>query len=155
MVRVKYRYIVCQIMFNDASNNASKRFEKGGGEIFAKDIQLAIRESIQEVYGDSGMGEFGDTTFVKFFDSENSHMAVIRTSRGSERNVMFCLSCVCKIKSSDLVFRTLSVNSCSRTCIKSLRRVVKLYVNNARRIVDDQKPLMIAAIDKLIIAADL
>jgi len=99
--------------------------------ISSKDIQTSIREIMVELYGEVGAGNCGNNSVVKFFDSENSLIFVIRTPREGETQIRFALSCVKSVKDKkDLIIRTLSVNSCPRTCMAELRRIFQIYYSD-------------------------
>lgn len=140
MVRIKNRFIIVQLLenINTASygkklnpSNSNNSSTSSGNEVLAKDIQSSVRDKIQELFGDIGAGEFGEMTFVRFYDPQISNIVVLRTPRGAEKNVMFALSSISKIKARELTFRTVSLHGCSRTCIKSLRNLTAIIVNES------------------------
>lgn len=120
MVRVKNRYIVAQLLFNAGSKEKLN-------DINARDIQMALREKISELYGDVGVGAFGNSTFVKFYESQHSKIFVVRTTRESQGEAHLALSCIAKIKDADLTVRSLVVHSCSRTCTAGLTTFITKY----------------------------
>ncbi len=123
MVRLKNRFIVGQVVWNNGSKD---KFS----DICLKDIQLALRDKIIELFGDVGVGEFGNSTTVKFLDSEFSKIFVFRTTRDCQSNAHFALSCITKLKDVDVTLRSLSVHSCPRTCVEGLKTVFGVFFAN-------------------------
>ncbi len=120
MVRVKNRYIIAQLMWNSGSK---EKFD----ELLSRDIQSVLRDKIVELFGDVGVGEFGNSTLVKYFESQYSKILVIRTTRESQQNAHLALSCITKIKEIDVTLRSISVHSCPRTCAESLKTLLGVY----------------------------
>lgn len=140
MVRLKHRYITAQILPNERTFSSSS---SSGDSLNQNMLQSTLRDKIRNLFGDVGSGDFGGSTYVRFFDSEYSQIMVIRTTREGESNVHFALSCITKIESSNakggsntdsindsFIIRTLCVNSCVRTCMKSLRETFKVYLDH-------------------------
>jgi RNase P/RNase MRP subunit POP5 len=119
MVRLKNRYIIAQ-----AVNSYGKNYEIG-----SNDIQTSLREKIRELFGDIGFGEYGNNTYVRFFDPK-SKIFVVRTTRDGESNTHLSMSCVTKVKELSFVLRSLNVKSCTRTCIATLQNILLIYYNN-------------------------
>lgn len=137
MVRLKHRYITAQILPNE--QNAFSKSVSVNQNMF----QTNLRDKIKELFGDVGSGDFGGSTFVRFFDTQYSQIMVIRTTRDGEIKVHFALSCITKIEStisskvassinnnSEFIIRTLAVNSCVRTCMASLRDILQTYIEH-------------------------
>eukprot|EP01041_Mallomonas_annulata_P003521 gene3520-7006_t len=112
MVRLKYRWLVTQILFEHASTTY---------EMAAQDIQNSIREKIQILFGDVGMGNFGNSTMVRFYD-KYTNIIILRTPRESLEDVWFALSCLTAITKNTTTMRVLHVSGSNRTCID--------YMNN-------------------------
>lgn len=113
MVRIKNRFILAEIMLPPSLGRKS---QEAHIHLSVKDIQNAIREKIKELYGDIGVGDLGNSTVVKYFDRELSHIFILRTLRENQIKVHFAISCINKIKDVDLTIRTIVIKSCPRTC---------------------------------------
>jgi RNase P/RNase MRP subunit POP5 len=131
MVRIKNRYIIGQIMLPSQ--------KKKGGElidskplILMKDLQSSLKDKVAELFGEIGAGEFGNSTVIKYFDSENSLVFVVRMPRESEQQVHMAISCVTAIRDkTDLVLRSLHVKSCPRTCTAALKETMIVYYSSS------------------------
>jgi hypothetical protein len=65
-------------------------------------------------------------TFIKYFNHE-SLIYVLRTPRESSHECIFSLMSVTEIKKINVVFRTLKVTSCQRTCLNNLIEVMMAH----------------------------
>ena len=110
MVRLKHRYLICQVLG-----------ESHQLEIDDKDVIFSLRSCIQTLFGDVGAGEFGNSAVVKLFDAK-SKIFVLRVSRESEIDMRFALSCVNTIKKSAAIIRTIATTGSTRTFKKQLTR---------------------------------
>lgn len=122
MVRLKHRYIVAQVIV-DTSN----KFQPSKTTVNSRDIQSVIRDKIQELYGDVGLGEFGQASYIKYYDAKFSNILVLKTTREAQVKVHFALSCISEVSEVHLMIRSLSVNSCPRTCMESLKKLFALH----------------------------
>ena len=120
MVRLKNRFLICQLMLNGGSK---EKFN----DLAAKDIQLALRDKISELFGDFGAGEFGSSTQVKIFESQFTKFVVIRTTRDNQHEAHLAVSSISRMKDVDITLRSLAVHSCPRTCLKSLKDLLSTY----------------------------
>ena len=122
MVRLKHRYVMGQVLADPTSSSTHV-------EITSRDIQAALNEMIQSLYGDVGTGSFGSNTSVKFYEPSFS-IYVIRTSREHLNQVQFALTCMNSVKKyANLVLRTIEVAGSARTCKVKLRDVLWRCVN--------------------------
>ena len=103
MVRLKNRYLVCQALPNISSKVQSRN------SLSARDIQAKLREIIQELYGDVGLGEFGQATYVRYFDPKYSNICVVKTTREAQTKVHFALSCITVVAEINVIFRSLLI----------------------------------------------
>mmetsp|Transcript_34600 Transcript_34600/g.35281 ORF Transcript_34600/g.35281 Transcript_34600/m.35281 type:complete len:142 (+) Transcript_34600:136-561(+) len=110
MVRLKHRWIVGQILFEPGDTVQ---------DFSSQDIQNAVREKINLLYGDMGMGMI-PSSLVRFYDAE-SHFFVVRTLRETLQNVWFALSCVTSVMKKNTTLRVLRVAGSSKTCTSYLR----------------------------------
>ena len=121
MVRVKHRYLICQVMLEPTGKQS---------DFSAKDILIAIKDRLQLLFGDIGSGTIGSHLIIKFFDAQ-SCIFVIRTMRDSVNDAWFALSCTNEIKKQACTIRCLNMCGCERTCFGDLKRLLEVYVRNA------------------------
>lgn len=133
MVRLKHRFIIAQIVL---APNA--KFQ-GKVSFAARDIQAALRTKINELYGDVGLGEFGQATYVRYHEGKYSNIFVVKTHRDAQVKVHFAMSCISELGGVPLCLRSLSVNSCPRTCLQSLKQLFTLYFQNCDIAVDNER----------------
>jgi RNase P/RNase MRP subunit POP5 len=124
MVRVKYRFIIAQLLSANQSDKERRITVK------LKDIQQSIKDKTQELYGDIGMGEIAQTTTAKYLDSHFSHIFIVKTLRELETEASFIISCINRIKDEDIVIRTISIKSCERTAIEEMKAILVKVVSN-------------------------
>lgn len=139
MVRVKYRFLICQLLpayYLDKDKNISG--------VKLKDLQQSIKDKIQELYGDIGVGEVGQATTVKYLESQFCHIFIVKTLRELENQVLFTLSCINKIKDVDVVIRTVTTRSCERTAVEDVKNIfqkafahVEIGEGDRTRMLDD------------------
>jgi len=115
MVRLRHRYLVGYILFDD---NSDRNFD-----ISLNDIQSSIREKMQTLLGDIGSGKYSAFTSVKYFD-KTTNIFVIRTPQQSFHEAWFSLSCITTLTKINVVLSVVRVASCGRTCAKYLRVVL-------------------------------
>ena len=123
-MRLKRRYIICQALAQDESDPAS------GEEYNARDLQNAIKEKVENLFGDIGLGSFGTSSMITVFDIKTK-IFVLRTPREAETNVRLALACITMVKAKSLILRTLGVAGCARTCIEKLRVTFNAQVLNS------------------------
>lgn len=150
MVRLKHRYIVAQVIV-DASN----KFQPAKTTVNARDIQSVIRDKIQELYGDVGLGEFGQASYIKYYDAKYSSILVLKTTRDAQIKVHFALSCISEVSEVHLMIRSLSVNSCPRTCMESLKKLFALHFAVAEFSSEAEKLNAVQVVEKNLAALEL
>ena len=123
-MRLKRRYIICQALAQEESDPAS------GEEYNARDLQNAIKEKVENLFGDIGLGSFGTSSMITIFDIKTK-IFVLRTPREAETNVRLALACITMVKAKSLILRTLGVAGCARTCIEKLRVTFNTQVLNS------------------------
>lgn len=120
-MRLKRRYIICQAL-------ASEEQESGAGDEYsARDLLSAIKEKVEALFGDIGVGCFGTLSIIPLFDLK-SKIFVLRTSREAETNMRFALSCITAVKNRILIIRTLAVSGCARSCTEKLHTTFQTLV---------------------------
>jgi len=150
MVRLKHRYIVAQVIV-DTSN----KFQPGKTSVNSRDIQSIIRDKIQELYGDVGLGEFGQASYIKYYDAKFSNILVLKTTREAQVKVHFALSCISEVAEVHLMIRSLSVNSCPRTCMESLKKLFTLHFAVAEFSSEAEKVNAAQVVEKNLAALEL
>ena len=123
-MRLKRRYIICQALAQEESDPAS------GEEYNARDLQIAIKEKVENLFGDIGLGSFGTSSMITVFDIKTK-IFVLRTPREAETNVRLALACITMVKAKSLILRTLGVAGCARSCIEKLRVTFNTQVLNS------------------------
>ena len=123
-MRLKRRYIICQALAYEESDAAN------GEEYNARDLQNAIKEKVESLFGEVGVGLFGTSSLVTVFDIK-SKIFVMRTSREAETNVRLAISCITMVKTKNLILRTLGVSGSVRTCSEKLRLSFSAVVANS------------------------
>jgi RNase P/RNase MRP subunit POP5 len=121
MVRLKHRYIIAQTVLGPTAKL------QGNLMLTSREIQSELRSKIHELYGDVGLGEFGQATYVRYLDGKYSSIFVVKTTREAQIKVHFALSCLSELAGVQLCIRTLSVSSCPRTCTQALTELFSAY----------------------------
>ena len=118
MVRLKHRYIIGQIISENSLDSEHVLFN-------SKDLQLALKTSVQTNFGDFGTGSF--LIFFRYFDAE-SGIFVLRCGREHEVQVHFALSCIDFIKKHPVIVRSLGIAGSARTCSAKLAESLNIFV---------------------------
>ena len=150
MVRLKHRYIVGQMLLDpsytalSSSSSPSSSSKSASVDIInnitSRELNSAVLETIQRLYGDVGTGSFGmGTTGVRYIDPV-SKIYVIRTSREDLEQVQFALTCMNQVKKgggtsnsnsnsavNNIVLRTLDIAGSMRTCKEKLIHYLRTY----------------------------
>ena len=112
MVRFKNRWLVAQILFESDELICS---------FTANEISSAIREKIQMLFGDVGVGNFGSSAVI-FYDSV-FNVFVFRTTRDALNDAWFSISCTSTIRKVPMVIRVLNTAGSARTCTQYLEQL--------------------------------
>ena len=117
MVRVKYRFLISQILL-DVSSSIDISIQ-------GNDILNCLREKIQLLFGDIIAGVMTSSLSIKFYDNFITQITVIRISREYYSNCNLALSLIQQLGKSNSVsipvtIRTLRICSCLRTCAIAL-----------------------------------
>ena len=131
-MRIKNRYIIAQAL--PAGGSMSTGFAELR-KLVARDFHQAVREKIQELFGDVGSGEIASNTMVKYYECGYSCILVARCPREHEVNVRLVLSCLTKVRGIDLIIRTLRIKGSARTCADALQELQAQYLEDT--IVDE------------------
>jgi RNase P/RNase MRP subunit POP5 len=125
MVRLKHRFLIGQILpVYQKGESAQHRVYN-----LHKIIDL-IRQKISELYGEMGIGDFGQQLVIKYYEQEYSRLLVIKIPRGHQKHVQFALSCISSIEETPVTIRTLHTSSCPRTCIQKLTPMIKTFIEH-------------------------
>ena len=123
-MRLKRRYVICQALTADDIDSNSNN------DLNPRDLLVAVKEKVEALFGDIGMGSFGTLSMIPFFDPK-SKIFVLRTSREGETNVRLALSCISAVKGRNLIIRSLAVSGSNRTCTEKLRATLTTLVENS------------------------
>jgi RNase P/RNase MRP subunit POP5 len=126
MVRLKHRYLIAQILpLYQRSSGTDGSNQK---IISINRILELVRQKILELYGEMGIGDFGQQLVIKYYEHEYSRILVIKVPRGCQKHVQLALSCISTVDDVPLIIRTLHTSSCPRTCLGKLTPLIKRYV---------------------------
>ncbi len=136
MVRLKHRFIIGQVFFAQRhlqSLNATTTSSSSFGSDVTKSITIPriieiLRQRIFELYGEMGLGEFGQQVVIKYYEQEYSRFIVIKLPRGYQKYIQFILSSITSIDDVPLTIRTLQTTSCGRTTMNKLKELTDLYL---------------------------
>lgn len=116
MVRLKHRYVICQILEDVPSTK----------NIYTtSDIMNAIKDKLSAFMGDYGAMY---SCQVKYYDLE-SRIFIVRTSREAEIHMKAAISMVNTIKKSNIIVRSLASCGSSRSCIEKLKILLDLFIS--------------------------
>jgi RNase P/RNase MRP subunit POP5 len=134
MVRLKHRYVVCQLLPASYSETALTALRS----VSSRDVVQTLRDTLQGLYGDMGAGEIGHSISMRYWDAtRGTRIFVIRVPRGGETQTRFALSCMSSCTKGSkgggdnipLVIRTLALAGSSRTCVDKLRDLLRIAVS--------------------------
>ncbi|XP_067679996.1 ribonuclease P/MRP protein subunit POP5-like [Haliotis asinina] len=118
MVRVKRRYLVCEVMAEDNTQLQNTK---------EYDVYCAVSSAISRAHGDYGMGFLRTSLNVKYLNI-GTGMAFIRIRRGAQHLLQTALAFVKKIGNINVSVRTLHVAGTIRSCQKFLIRYHKQHL---------------------------
>lgn len=136
MVRLKHRFIIAQVYFlqrhlQSAATNTTTLSNFGSDVtrvVNSYRIVEAIKQRIHELYGEMGIGDFGQQVVIKYYEQEHSKLLIIKVPRGYQKYVLFALSAINSIEDIPLVIRTLHLSSCTRTTTNKIKELMEIYV---------------------------
>jgi ribonuclease P/MRP protein subunit POP5 len=131
MVRFKNRYILAEVVWQDSGDatagGATSTVAPGAGigatgsisrgDVTGFIILNTIKDSIQENFGDVGMGRVLGSLQVKYYNPI-SGACIVRVSRDEFQNVWSAMSFVRRIRKREGIFRVLHVGGTIRSCQK-------------------------------------
>ncbi|CAG8598760.1 3096_t:CDS:2 [Diversispora eburnea] len=104
MVRLKNRWLLFEIIYEDTIQN--RKYE----ELTSRDINSAIKDSVQQNFGDYGSGCIAASLSVKYF-SPYTNIGIIRVSREHYNLVWSALTFITQIQSRFCLFRVLHLGA--------------------------------------------
>ncbi|XP_069118549.1 ribonuclease P/MRP protein subunit POP5-like [Argopecten irradians] len=113
MVRLKNRYLVCEVVYTGSRKKVSSFSEY--------DLHLCIRNAVQQSYGDYGRGVLRTSLSVKHWNRA-TNIVLIRAKRGAHTMVQAALTFIKTIAGTDAFFSTLHIGGTIRSCYKFLVR---------------------------------
>jgi RNase P/RNase MRP subunit POP5 len=116
MVRLKHRYVICQILEDVPSSNNTYT---------TNDIMNAIKDKLSTFMGDYGAMY---SCQVRYYDI-NSRIFIMRTNREAEVHMKAAVSMLTIIKKTNIIIRSLATCGSSRSCIEKLKILLDLFVS--------------------------
>ncbi|XP_076370040.1 POP5 ribonuclease P/MRP subunit [Tachypleus tridentatus] len=138
MVRVKQRYFLVEIIPTASRRHLQTELHPSINE---RSILRSVRESVEEIHGDFGVGVTQAGFTIKMFNSKTS-VFVLRVRRGPHVLVASALSFVRRIGNTSLTLKTLHLSGTIRSCLKFLQQYDKqqlVYILRHHRLSQDQK----------------
>ena len=114
MVRLKHRYLIVQIIFEQANANE---------KINMVDILNVLKDRFLELYGDVGFGTYAKSLALKYYNNEHN-LFILRCTRDGEINVRLGLSCLQNIKQINCICRVLDIAGSTRTCKDKMKDII-------------------------------
>lgn len=116
MVRLKHRYVICQILEDVPSTS----------NIYTtNDIMNAIKDKVSTFMGDYGSIY---SCHVRYYDII-SRIFIMRTNREAEVHMKAAVSMLTTIKKTNIVVRSLATGGSSRSCIEKLKILLDLFIS--------------------------
>ncbi|XP_071092869.1 ribonuclease P/MRP protein subunit POP5-like [Haliotis cracherodii] len=112
MVRVKRRYLVCEVIAGEEEDTQLQNIKE-------LDVYRAVSGAISRAHGDYGMGLLKKSLNVKYLNI-GTGMAFIRVRRGAQHLLQTALAFVKKIGNTNVTMTTLHVAGTIRSCQKFL-----------------------------------
>ena len=121
MVRLKSRYLICQVLNGAIGSD----YNSVGMQVSSRDIHSKLMEIVAENHGVYGMSK---DCRVMYFDP-SSGMLCVRTNRDFENELHLALTCLSSLKgSTPTIVRCLRTTGSVRTCVVALWEVFAGYV---------------------------
>lgn len=145
MVRLKHRYIICQVISEPTFNNNNNisTLTNFDNEIINKqdyntrEIQSMIKEKIHIMWGDYG-SMYSSGIAIKFYD-EHTKIFILRISREAETEVRFSLSLITTLRKTNVIVRTLAISGSRTKCLENLSEKLEIAVNSKNQFTIDEK----------------
>lgn len=119
MVRVKRRYILFELVFD--SKDDCTNFDRSINE---RHITHAVRDSVQQLYGDYGLGVISQSLVLKRFNKQTK-IGIFSCYRHSYRYLFNALLLIQDIQKVKCIFRTHHLSGTIRGCLRALERMYK------------------------------
>lgn len=129
MVRIKSRYIICQILFDSSLSNTNNTNTNNEITLHIKEILQCIQDKIINLFGEIGLGNIYLPLQIKFYDNY-SKILIIRIPRDMLTNCWYSLSCINEIKNNNCIIRCLNICSSDRTYINDIKVILNNFIIN-------------------------
>eukprot|EP00051_Salpingoeca_urceolata_P032537 m.497631 g.497631 ORF g.497631 m.497631 type:complete len:153 (+) comp51906_c0_seq1:202-660(+) len=121
MVRVKRRYSLCELVYEDGGSD---------GALSAGALGRCIKDAVGRLHGDFGYGCVQSSLSVKYLNTD-TRVAIVRCVREHHHLVQTALPTVASVGGRQCFLRTLHVGGTIRSCQKTLiafnrRRLLRL-----------------------------
>jgi ribonuclease P/MRP protein subunit POP5 len=114
-MRLKCRFLICQLDFGANAANSSE------GPLAAVDVYMAVKNSMQETWGDAGWARASRLLAVKFWDPQ-TRVALVRAPLDQQREVRAALALIKAVKKRPAAVRVVQVCGSERSVQSALRR---------------------------------
>lgn len=105
MVRFKNRYLLLELIWKDIQCD---------WELDERGLQHAIRQSMQENFGEVGLGLVGESLTVKYANSD-TNLYIVRCNREAHQQVWCAITLIKEIRQRTVLPRLLNVGGTIRT----------------------------------------
>ena len=119
MVRVKRRYILFELVFG--CKDDSVNFDRSINE---RHIIQAVRDAVQQLYGDYGLGVISQSLVLKRFNKQTK-IGILSCYRHSYRNLFNALLIIQDVLKVKCIFRTHHLSGTIRGCLRALAKMYK------------------------------
>ncbi|KAK6462209.1 Rpp14/Pop5 family-domain-containing protein [Scheffersomyces coipomensis] len=150
MVRIKHRYILFEVLYPPSNPNHEEfvKFSEtqedalltlhqaSPSSINARLIISTIRKSIQEHYGEHGVGAAGLSINMKYWSNKTS-TGIIRCDRESFQIVVGAITLINRFESNPVIIRCThisgTIHKCEEYSIRRSKELIRLINNSALR----------------------
>lgn len=134
MVRVKRRYILFELVFDSKDDCAN--FDRSINE---RHITHAVRDSVQQLYGDYGLAVISQSLVLKRFNKQTK-IGILSCYRHSYRSLFNALLIIQDILKVKCAFRTHHLSGTIRGCLRALERMYKTTNKGTLKKPDSARP---------------
>ncbi|XP_058121440.1 ribonuclease P/MRP protein subunit POP5 [Anopheles ziemanni] len=120
MVRVKHRYILVQIKYDNRPKDDAPK-------VTSKSLSVYLRKQVSKYYGNYGAATV-QRLLVMYFNAK-THLCIIRTRHGPHRFVTSVLPLLTQMDEHVFRFRTLYVGATVQQCQKFVVKYQQRYIN--------------------------
>lgn len=127
MVRLKHRYILFEILYPplvDGRKTPGEEFvnfsksqneslmtlhQSSAGSINPRTLSNTIRTIVQDIYGDIGLGQVGQSIIVKYFSNKTS-TGILRCGRDNYKKVVAAMTLIEEIEGNNVLIKCTRVS---------------------------------------------